>query len=64
MRAFQTVEEFARRTHIDSSEIARYRDAGLLDPESDGRFDEYDTLRQRFLKVSASGRPPKKSPNR
>ena len=64
MRGSLTIDEFARLTHIPVEEIERYREAGLLDTDGDGRYDEYDVLRLRFLKVMAADQPPEEAARR
>jgi adenylate cyclase len=53
MRGGLTLEEFSRLTHVDVADIERYRSAGLLDPNGDGEFDEYDIIRLRFMQLAA-----------
>lgn len=43
------LEEFARFARVDVVELEAYRARGLLDPDGDGRFDEFDVLRLRLL---------------
>jgi adenylate cyclase len=52
MRSGLSLEEFARLTHIDVADVERYRSAGLLDPDGDGEFDEYDIIRLRFMQLA------------
>lgn len=61
MRGSLTLQEFARLTHVDAEDIERYRAAGLLDPDRDERFDEYDVLRLRFLRVAAPEMTPEEA---
>lgn len=58
MRGPLALDAFARITRVDADEIERYRKAGLLDPDGDELFDEFDLLRLRFLRVVAPGRSP------
>ena len=51
MRKPLSLREFASLAQIPSKEIKRYREAGLLDPEGDGIFDEHDALRLRFIEM-------------
>lgn len=49
MRGPMSLEEFAALARAPVEDIARYRDAGLLDPDGDGLFDEYDALRLQYV---------------
>lgn len=46
-----TLQEFVDLAKHPEEEILRYQRAGLLDPDGDGRFDEYDVLRLRMILV-------------
>lgn len=43
------LEAFAKLAHVDVDELRVYQVAGLLDPDADGLFDEYDILRLRLI---------------
>lgn len=57
MRKPLNLEEFSSLAGLPVEEIASYRAAGLLDPDGNGEFDEYDALRLRFVLIGIdSGR--------
>jgi adenylate cyclase len=43
------LEAFAKLARVEETELEEYRDRGLLDPDGDGCFDEFDVLRLRLL---------------
>jgi class 3 adenylate cyclase len=49
MRDPLSAEEFATLAQVPLEDIERFRDAGLLDPETDGLFDEFDALRLSYI---------------
>ena len=49
MRTPVTVDELARLAQIEAADITAYREAGLLDPDGDGVFDDLDLLRLRLI---------------
>lgn len=46
-----TIEEFAELAHLPVAEIEAYRDAGLLDPDADGNFDDKDVFRLQVVSI-------------
>lgn len=52
MRRPVALEEFAKLIDLDPHEIERYREAGLLEVDGDGLYDEFDVLRLRFILIS------------
>jgi adenylate cyclase len=46
-----TLEQFAELAQVPAEDITEYRDAGLLDPDRDGLFDDYDVLRLRLILI-------------
>lgn len=49
MREPLTLEEFAEFVRLPAEELERYRAAGLLDPDRDGRLDDYDLPRLQYV---------------
>lgn len=49
-----SIEGFANLAGMPIEEIERYRDEGLLDPDGDGVFDDFDALRLRFIMVGVT----------
>lgn len=49
MRAPFTLDEIAKFANVDAQRIRTLASAGLLDPDGDGRFDDYDVLRLRMI---------------
>ncbi|MGH2811856.1 MAG: MerR family transcriptional regulator, partial [Actinomycetota bacterium] len=53
-----SLEQFADLAQVPAEDIRQYRDAGLLDPDRDGLFDDYDVLRLRLILIRiADGEP-------
>jgi len=51
MRGPLSAEEFATLVRVPLADLERYRGAGLVDPDGDRRFDEYDMLRLQYVLV-------------
>lgn len=52
MRVPLSLREFATLARIPAKEVRRYSKLGLLDPDGDGKYDEYDALRLRFVQIN------------
>lgn len=59
MREAMGADEFAAFTGVDPADLERYREAGLVDLDRDGRFDAEDVLRLQIVLhyVEDEGRP-------
>ena len=49
MRGPFSLEDFASLARVTAEEVASYRDAGLLDPDKDDLYDDFDVLRLSYI---------------
>lgn len=49
MRGPFSLEDFARLAQVSAEEVIACRDAGLLDPDKDGLYDDFDVLRFSYI---------------
>lgn len=51
MRGPLPLDDFAKLADIPSADIELYREAGLLDPDGDGLYDDFDALRLLYVSI-------------
>lgn len=51
MRGPFSLEDFARLAQVPAEEVTACRDAGLLDPDKDRLFDDFDVLRMAYILI-------------